>query len=149
MGEVAEWWGCGQRRAPPTPRWATLPSGAPSSGSGGGARPSPRTRDLGAGPGRGARADSREDPDESQPRDVAHAVLGDAVGGLAGRDALGLGAVEDVAERAVDGLDLGLGPLGRVALELVGHVDEAAGVDHVVGGVQDAELPQGVAVLVA
>ena len=57
------------------------------------------------------------------------------------------GDVEDLAKRSVDRLHAGLGPLGVIALELVGHVDQPAGVDHVVGRVHDAGSCQRFSVL--
>ena len=83
-------------------------------------------------------------PDPAQPPDVAHAALGEPVCRDRGRDAVRGGELEDRVRRVVDAARPLLGALeaeaGRV--ELVGDLDQAAGVDAVVGRVEDPALGQ-------
>ena len=73
----------------------------------------------------------------AEAADVAHPALGEPVGGLGGRDRVGPGQLEDGLGRVVDPARALLGPLEAEALELVGHLDQAAGVHAVVGRVED------------
>src|SRR5438094_1332648 len=85
-------------------------------------------------------------PVQPDPSDLAYSLAGEGVGGGRGADVAIPGDVEDLAKRSVDGLHARLGPLRVEPLELVGDVDQAAGVDDVVGGVHDARGCQGLAV---
>src|SRR6478672_7194725 len=85
-------------------------------------------------------APTRSEVDAAQAADLAHPALGEAVGGLGGGDAVGLGELEDLAGRLEDAAGALLGALEGEALELVGDLDDASGVHAVVGGVEDAAL---------
>src|SRR5215217_52829 len=74
--------------------------------------------------------------DRSQAADVGHAALGEAVGGDGGGDALGVAQAEDLERRVVDLRGALLGPLEHESLDLVGHLDHAAGVHDVVRRVE-------------
>src|SRR4051812_4032747 len=63
---------------------------------------------------------------------------GQLIGQLAGGAAGGAGALGDLADGVVDAAGLDARLFSVVARELLGDVDEAAGVDGVVGGVEDA-----------
>src|SRR5439155_4790953 len=73
---------------------------------------------------------------------VGHPAFGEAVGGDGGRDPFGVGQGEDLPGGVVDPGGAGLGAGGVEALDLVGDLDHAAGVDHVIRGVQDSALCQ-------
>ena len=74
-------------------------------------------------------------------------LLDHHVGDLVGGGAHLVGSLQDLEDRVVD--DEGLLPclLGVVPLDLLGDVDEATGVDGVVGGVGDASRVEVVAVM--
>src|SRR3712207_3274442 len=74
------------------------------------------------------------------------ALQGQGVGGDVVRGAVALGDGDDLLHGVVDAGDALCGPCLVVAFQLVGHVDEAAGVYDVVGGVEDAALGEGFAV---
>src|SRR4051812_20054910 len=78
--------------------------------------------------------------------DHLDALLGQPVGRDVGRDLLVLRDLEHADHRVVDLARELEGPLRRPVLELRIHVDQAAGVDHVVGRVQNALLLDLVAV---
>ena len=80
--------------------------------------------------------------------DHADAFGGHAVGGLPGRNAVALGDLEDLGDVVVDRAGHALGAFAVVAFEFDRDVHQAAGVDRVVGGVDDAAAFQFVAALV-
>src|SRR5207247_3572356 len=85
------------------------------------------------------------DPVQPDAADLADALLREPICGLRRADVAIAGDMEDLPECAVDALDLGIGPSLMVALKLDGHVDEASGVDLVVGCGEDAPLGRGFA----
>src|SRR5690625_2879891 len=80
--------------------------------------------------------------------DGADALLGHAVGGLPGRDAVALGDLEDAAQVVVDGAHHAHGAFAVVAVDFQRHVHHAAGIDGVVRRIQHAATGQLVADLV-
>src|SRR5262245_22256679 len=88
---------------------------------------------------RGAVSSTRQ-PHPAQPADLAHPPLGEPVGGDGRRYAVGGGELEDPQRGVVDAGGALLRAVEREALELVGDLDQPAGVDAVVGGVEDAAL---------
>src|SRR4051794_9479062 len=71
-------------------------------------------------------------------------VLGQFVGGRGGRHSVGLGPLQDRGEGVEDASDGGGRQVRVVAggCQLLGDVDQAAGVGHEVGGVEHAGLGQ-------
>src|SRR5207302_4674087 len=80
--------------------------------------------------------------DEVEAADGVDPGLRLPVGGGGGGDAVGLGPGEDRQGGVVDVAQAVLGPLPGVAPQLLGDVDDPAGVHAVVGGVEDAGLGQ-------
>src|SRR5699024_8146883 len=80
--------------------------------------------------------------------DGADALLGHAVGGFPGRDAVALGDLKDAAQVVVDGAHHAHGALAVVAVDFQRHVHHAAGIDGVVRRIQHAATGQLVADLV-
>src|SRR5690606_6633315 len=70
--------------------------------------------------------------------DGGDALLGQAVRGLVGRDAVALGDLEDAGKVVVDRAHHPHRAFAVVAVDLQRHVHHAAGVDRVVGRVQHA-----------
>src|SRR5579885_337517 len=66
------------------------------------------------------------------------ALLGHAVGGLVGRDAVALGDLNDAADVVVDRAHHAHGALAVVAVDLERDVHHAAGIDRVIRRVEDA-----------
>src|SRR5699024_2218884 len=64
--------------------------------------------------------------------------FGHAVGGLPGGNTVALGDLEDLGDVVVDRAGHALGALAVVAFELDRDVHQAAGVDRIVGRVDDA-----------
>src|SRR5690606_19314399 len=77
------------------------------------------------------------------------ALLGHAVGGLVGRDVVAVGDLVDARQVVVDRAHHAHRALAVVAGDLQRHVHHAAGVDRVVGRVEDAAVLQLVADRVA
>src|SRR3546814_4283468 len=86
----------------------------------------------------GVPAGSALQPQAAQSTDLAHAPLGQAVGGDGGSYAVLPGRLEDVAGGLEDPGRALLGALEGEALELVIDLDQAAGVHAVVGRIEDA-----------
>ena len=83
----------------------------------------------------------------AQPCDLADALLGHPPGRLRGGDRLRARDLEDPHHVEVDAAGHAHGPLPVVARhQLVVDVDQAAGVDDEVGGVEDAAVVEGAAV---
>src|SRR5690606_3456555 len=78
--------------------------------------------------------------DAPQPADLGHAAFREPVGGDRRRNPLVGGQREDLAGGVVDAGGAGLGAVEVEPLDLVRHLDQAAGVDDVVGRVEDAAV---------
>src|SRR4051794_13629053 len=76
--------------------------------------------------------------DTAQTAYLGHPTLGEPVGGDRRRHPLVVGEAQDLPGGVEDLGGPQLGALEVEALDLVGHLDHAAGVDHVVGRVEDA-----------
>src|SRR6476469_3828668 len=92
---------------------------------------------------RARRANSTGQVEAAEAPDVAHPALGEPVGGLGGGDRVGVRQLEDRLGGLVDAGRPLLGPLEAEALELVGDLDQAAGVHAVVGRVEDPAVGEG------
>src|SRR5687768_14062279 len=81
-------------------------------------------------------------------RATCQAVGGEALSGHVGRDPVGLGRREYLAQGSADAKERVVQPLSRPTLHLEGdNVEDAAGIDHEVWGIEDARPSQPLAVL--
>src|SRR5690606_6074825 len=86
------------------------------------------------------RGSSTTQPYGRYPPDFRHSSLSEPIGGDGGRYTLLLRHLENLRCRVEDLRGLCPGAFHVEAADLVGHLDHAAGVDHVVGSVEDAAL---------
>src|SRR5688572_10122090 len=86
---------------------------------------------------------------ETDATDLPDAGFGVLDGGARCRDPPFASDREDVRHGFVDAFDAGHRSLAVVAAKLVLDVDQSSGIDHEVGGIEDAEVAKLVAVLLA